>query len=539
MQQGNAAPGPLPALRRDLAAWGVFTVALAVYANALRDGFTLDDGAAVLTNGAVRGRFSPWAIATHDYWGAPRGEPGGGLYRPIPSLTYALDWTLSGGHPWLFHLTNALVHAVASVLFLSVLCARVSDRRAAVLAAVLFAVHPLHTEAVASIVGRADVLAFVFSVTAWWLHRRMSPGAAVATAAAVFAGLLCKESVVLLVPLLVLQDILGGRTRWLHGATRYGFIVLGCGLYLALRVWITGTLQGFQINPGVNALAGAPWLTREISALRLFGRFMGLLIAPLGLMPIYGASVVRASGVLDRHVLLGGVSVVGLTGLGLWTRRTKPWVTEAVAWCLLPGLFVCNAFKTYSAAFGERLLYLPSAGAMVLAGEGLAWIFRRSVRGAWALAMAFVLVFVPMTVDRNTEWKSDEELFTQAIETEPGCAGCHYVLGIHGLETRQYGDAVTDCGTAARLAPDWGSARGCYAASLAATGRTQDAARAYRAMELLPSVNVEWRLRHMVFLVEHNERGEALGVLRRLDETRMTRQRRGVIDARARALGLR
>ena len=142
-------------MRRELLL--VFVAAVALYLPAGRYGFVQDDRAIVASNPASHSIGAALRAFDDPYW--PR-ESGAGLYRPVTILSYAVDWTLSGGRPGWLHLINALWHGVATVL-LVILLARWLPTLGAAAAGLVFAWHPVHVEAVASLVGRAELLAAV------------------------------------------------------------------------------------------------------------------------------------------------------------------------------------------------------------------------------------------------------------------------------------------------------------------------------------------------------------------------------------------
>ncbi|MEW6270197.1 MAG: hypothetical protein AB1689_12980, partial [Thermodesulfobacteriota bacterium] len=189
------------------AAAAVFVAALVVYAGTLSNGFPFDDAIQVEQNLYVRSLAHVPAILSQPTWP-------GYVYRPLPTLTYAATWALVGPAPWLHHLTSALLHAGVSVLVL-LLLARVFGARVALLAALLFAVHPIHVEAVASVANRTELLAALLGIGAVLLvvprgarspgERPPLPRMALGLASFV-AALLSKESALTLavaVPLLV------------------------------------------------------------------------------------------------------------------------------------------------------------------------------------------------------------------------------------------------------------------------------------------------------------------------------------------------
>ena len=138
------------------------------------------------------------------------------LWRPLTTLTFALDHALHGLEPFGYHLVNVVLHAAVTVLVLSVLAAVPVALRTAVAAALLFAVHPIHTEAVASVVGRAELLAAAGFFLAWrfWLAGDAAAGSrrewawTVAAAVAYFLAMCGKENAVALPAVLVFADLL-------------------------------------------------------------------------------------------------------------------------------------------------------------------------------------------------------------------------------------------------------------------------------------------------------------------------------------------
>ncbi|MFY0578274.1 hypothetical protein ACN28S_31700 [Cystobacter fuscus] len=188
-----------------------------VYAGAVPSGFVLDDHYAVESNPVVQGEVSPVEAFTRDYWG--RVPPDTiGTYRPLAVLTFVLDARVGDGAPWVFHLTNVLLHVLAVLALFGVWRAWAGDTIAWA-AAALFAALAAPAEAVHSIVGRADVLAALFGLLGWAAHR--APGLRAATLAAVCyaLALLSKESA-LLYPLVwcLMEALRTGRWRASPGA---------------------------------------------------------------------------------------------------------------------------------------------------------------------------------------------------------------------------------------------------------------------------------------------------------------------------------
>ncbi|MFQ3639471.1 MAG: hypothetical protein SNJ62_05615, partial [Chloracidobacterium sp.] len=189
-------------------------IAVLVYANTLGHDFAYDDWLVIVDNPGVR--LADWrALWLRGYWGHVTG--GGGNYRPLTVTTFAVEYWLWGARPAGYHLTNVLLHA-ANVMWLFALLRRYRvPVGVAALAALIFAVHPVHTEAVANVAGRSELLGMVFGGLMWWawLEGRIGGvpgwfwrgGAALAYLAAV----LSKENMIVLPAALFVAEWLVGR----------------------------------------------------------------------------------------------------------------------------------------------------------------------------------------------------------------------------------------------------------------------------------------------------------------------------------------
>ncbi|XP_053612802.1 protein O-mannosyl-transferase Tmtc2 [Plodia interpunctella] len=151
-------------------------VAFLLYYNTLDAGFVYDDRRAILSNPDVMGHTTTGGMFNHDFWGTPLNDPGShGSYRPLCVLSYRINYIFSGFKPYTYHLINVLLHCTATILV--VMLARILMPTYAVkigtaVAGLTFAAHPIHTEAVAGIVGRADVAACNFLLLSFLLYRK-------------------------------------------------------------------------------------------------------------------------------------------------------------------------------------------------------------------------------------------------------------------------------------------------------------------------------------------------------------------------------
>src|SRR3989442_7572715 len=219
--------GPIPAARL---AGGVGALAVVVYAGALANGFALDDVALVADNTLVHAVSGFWRAFALPYW--PPALGGYHLYRPLAVATYTLDWLVAPGPAWWFHAVNVAWHAGASAA-VALLARRWRGDVAGLVAGALFAVHPVHVEAVANVVGRTELLAATLSIVAVWLaiERDSLAGSAVAWG----LGLLAKETAAVVPGLIAAAWLLGLRRPPPRRIVTYVAVwcLVGIGLSLA------------------------------------------------------------------------------------------------------------------------------------------------------------------------------------------------------------------------------------------------------------------------------------------------------------------
>ncbi|HEX4601009.1 MAG TPA: hypothetical protein VH116_06435 [Gemmatimonadales bacterium] len=343
----------------------VAACAVVIYLGALWNRWAVDDLPIIFSNSFVHSPRALWRAFATSYWPP---ELGGGLYRPLAIASYALDWRL-GSVAW-FHAVNLLWHAAASVA-VAVLARHWSGERAALAAGLLFAVHPLHVEAVANIVGRAELMAAVFSLVAVYAAlERDSLGWSLAASA---ASLLAKENGAVVVALIVWGWILGvGRRPSGRRMLAYavGWVVLGA-VYAVVR---SAVLEPYgQIISRAAQFIGATPLQIRLTAIAAFADFARLLVFPATLRVDYSPNErTLVPSPLDARFLVGlacGAVWAGLLVLA-W-RRGRRVEAYGLGWIGIALLPVANLLFPVGILIAERTLYLPSVGLALAAGAAL------------------------------------------------------------------------------------------------------------------------------------------------------------------------
>ena len=387
----------------------VAACAVVVYLGALWNQFAMDDVAIIVANPLVQSLSGMWRAFGAPYWPA---NLGGLVYRPLPVALYAIDWQLHST-AW-FHAVNVLWHAGVSVA-VAALARRWVSATAALAAGLLFAVHPVHVEAVASVIGRAELMAALGTCLA--VYAAVATDSVVWSAVFLVFGLLSKENAAVVPALIAWAWVLGlsrpTRARmWRYGAS---WIAIAMA-YLAVRWLVLHPYEGFQ-NQAAQFLGQGP-LAIRLTAIGAFVDVARLLFLPLHLQADYSpVERVALTTPLDPR-FLAGVLVFVLWAALLVLAWRRGWRVEAygLGWIAIAYLPVANLLFPHGVLVADRLLYLPSVGAALAAGAALDRLPRR----AWAFAtVALIVVGGVRSALRVPVWRNNRALALSMIKDAP------------------------------------------------------------------------------------------------------------------------
>jgi protein O-mannosyl-transferase len=398
------------AARRVYAA--VAACAVVVYLGALWNHFALDDNQIIAFNGLVHHISGMWRTFVAPYWPP---DVGGGLYRPLAIASYTLDWTVSGGAPWWFHAVNLAWHAGASVA-VALLAKHLSGDRAAWTAGLLFAVHPVHVEAVANVVGRAEIMAALFVVLAvyaalardqlWW------------SLAALACGVLSKENAIVAPGLIVWAWVLGLARPSRERVAAYAVSWLAFGVvYLTFHAAVLN--QGLADSPAPVFVGASPIAVR-LTAVATLADVARLLVFPLTLRVDYSpAERSLVTTPFDLSFMLGFLSLGAWVAL-IWLswRRGRRVEAFGLGWIGIAFFPVSNLMTPVRILLGERNLYLPSVGLALAVGAWLQQLELFPRRLAWVLGL-LVVAGGARTAMRVPVWKDSREVTISELEDSP------------------------------------------------------------------------------------------------------------------------
>ncbi len=426
----------------------IVTAIFLLYSVAFGHNFLFDEESIIVRNPAIRDLSQAFNIFKQPYFysGLPR-ISWAQYYRPLTTLTFAIDYHFWGLSPLGYNLVNTLLHCGVCVLLFKLLSMMLEDDLAAFLAAFLYSVHTIHTEAVTYIASRGDVLGtflVLLSLLLYWKSRRFA--ALLAHVLALFA----KESAILLPIYIVLLEFAFIKSDLKIFLKRTAPFILLNVSYIAFRKFICPVPLGPPSNDWGEALL------RVLSMGHPFLSYLQAVFFPEVFK--YGLTVNFAKSFSDPQVFLTcGIVALLLTGwaLTLKYRGAAFFGMSVFLVSFLPYLQIIHFYPEWA----EHYLYVPGIGLTILLGCLLREIFRGGHRRLFTLFLAFYLPFVGFlcyrTYERNQIYNDSETYFEYLSKS--GARYAHYGyqnLGRMAMEAGEPGKAVVLLKTAESMEPD-------------------------------------------------------------------------------------
>jgi len=420
---------------RLLALGGVMAAVVLTYANTLDGELVFDARPLVLENPALREASlrNVWLALSRDYWQPLATD---GLYRPLTTLSYLFNHAVLGNadRPFGYHVVNLLLHLACVATVYLLVRTLVARETPALVAAAVFGLHPVASEAVANVVGRADQLAALGVLGGLVCHvrARAARGVArvrwtVALGVAAIVAFFSKENGVVLVAAILLWELRGGERSWSGLVT----VLAVAAIYVAAR-WAVARagLPPDPTSPVDNPIVEAAFWSGRLTGLAVMGRELGLLVSPQTLSADYSYAqipVVRFPPTTWPDVVPAPalMAILTLVAIAYRERRRAPLVSFFTLFVLVALLPTANVLTVIGSVMADRFLYLPLAGFAGLVGLLVERIARRGggARRAVFAAIATILVaFSWRTVVRNADWRDERTLWAATVETAPASA---------------------------------------------------------------------------------------------------------------------
>jgi tetratricopeptide (TPR) repeat protein len=424
--------------------YAVILAANAIFFWSVAFGFAYDDYLQILNNPQI----AKATLSFNSFFALFTQPSPGGLYRPITLVSYWINHVLFGDLPWLLHAQNVCLHLICCFLVYELALSATSKARVALAAALLFSVHPIHVEAVANIIGRAELLSTMCCLATLLLLRKSDFSASdrfplLWGQVGFFAlAILSKESaysLLFVMPFFIQprygQESLvlrakewGRRLLPFFGLATITLLVRFAVLGERFFVHIPRTNQIFWENP----LVYFSGFDRYVSALKILGDYIRLLVFPINMSADYS----RMPGQLlpEVYSLNGLVSIASIFAfLLLVVALRKSSAFSFAAWVPLTFSLTSNIGPLAPTIMGERLAYFPSVGFLILAAILLD---RLPNRARLFFLTVLLLGYSGRTLIRLPVWSDQEHLMFQTMQDQPQSPKAIYNYAVFLLDDK-------------------------------------------------------------------------------------------------------
>lgn len=418
---------------------------IACFNNTLKCGLVFDDLAAIRDNRDVRPHTPLFNMFLNDFWGTSLSkEQSHKSYRPLTVLTFRMNYAVHGLDPFGYHIVNVILHAAVTILFYR-LCLHFLPNVSSMVASALFAVHPIHTEAVTSVVGRAELLsalaflgALIFYINDKY-HDKVFQKCGVTSCLAIL-GMLCKEQAITVLAVCCIYELatsaknpsrlqsfrylLLGRgivSPWMKDVfLRIGLLILAAIFVISFR-W---KLMGSQLpvfNRFDNPAAVSPLVTKQLTYHYLLSLNAWLLLFPYYLCCDWSGSTVPLISCLwdvrNFTTLLFYAVLFLCLKVTISTKRSFIPLLMGLSLLTVPFLPASNFLFPVGFVVAERVLYIPSMGFCMLVAQGwnILWEKRLNKILATYGLLFLIATHILKTSRRNEDWQSEYHLFSSAL----------------------------------------------------------------------------------------------------------------------------
>ena len=454
---------------RGAAMWAsVVALALAASLPGIRNGFAFDDVHIIVDDNRTHSLAHWWWLFAQSYWPL---EKGGDLYRPATMLGFAIQWAIGGGAPLVFHIVSIALYALVCAAFLGILL-ELLPQGAAWAGAALFAVHPLHVEAVGNVVGQSELLAalFMFLALLVFLKVRRQGAPSVRDSCVIVLsyalGCLSKEHAIVLPALLLAAEVtvVAAEAPIRQRLASMRLLILMLTATGLAFVWVRIVVLGSAAAPSdeSNALfSGEPFGIRAMTMLRVLLEWVRLFFWPAHLAADYSPRAIDIVTGPSPEMLASAAILAGFTGLVWVSRRSAPAGAFAFMWVVIALLIPSNLLIPTGFVLAERTLFLASGGVALGIAVMVARLMAsgamesRRPRAAALAAMGVALVLgLARSGLRQRVWRDNDTLFAQTVKDSPASYKAHLAYAVMLFQHHRRSDAFMEIKIAHALFPE-------------------------------------------------------------------------------------
>lgn len=430
----------------------IFVLAFVLYANTLNHGYTLDDFSVIKENNVVTqgtGAISTILNTSYRYGYLSVND---GLYRPFSLVMFAIEWEYFPNSPEVSHFINVLFYALTGVLLFLLFVKLLKGYSIVVsfVTVVLFIAHPIHTEIVASIKSRDEIMCFFLMVLSFYYFvkreetNKMLP--LVVSMVSFFLAMLSKETgiTMLVVFPLMMYFFLEMNISKIIIKT-IPFIVV-TGIYFMLRAKVLDSATSLEdVSYIDNSLVAAPDMFSKLAtAMKVLGMYLQLLLFPHPLVCDRSFNQIPNVTFADIMSLISLAVYIGMFVYAIIGIKKKDLVSFGILFYLITIALFSNIFILIGSVMAERFVYFSSFGFCLVIAVLLSravkvekdfeiparmnLFFQRNIK-VMAICIPVILLYAFKTIDRNADWKNNFTLYTHDVNISSASTRMHYYLG--------------------------------------------------------------------------------------------------------------
>ncbi len=445
------------------------TIAIITSLNTIWGEFVYDDTMTILEDARIR----DWHQIFH--W----------TPRHIRTITYIIDYRFWGLNPFGFHLTNLILHTACCLLLYVLVNIIFKKTQIALFASLLFATHPVHSEAISVISHRKDLLAMMFYCLAFILYLR---GIAISgqthrsiptsikkalllclSAISYFIAMFSKEVAAVSLPIMIcLYHFLFEPSKTTNIIKKYWLYFLA-GIILIIAFFIKLNVLGRAFNPKnilmVTNNATTEYLPVFYTMLKSFLTYLRLLLFPCNLSMNYEVPI--STSLLETGVLIGAIALIAIITFWITTYRKLPGISFAICWFLVGWLPTSNILPLVQFFVAERFMYIPSVGFCLLLSIGLNQLSMQRKKTVIALLLIIIAIYIPLSIKRNADWNNMYSLrfdwCQKVLAKDPNSVDAHFRLGVIYSVKNQHQEAIVEFKKVIEIEPNHIEASNCLA----------------------------------------------------------------------------
>ena len=417
-----------------------------IYVNTLSHGYALDDYSLILENASTKKGISGLGEIFRTSYRYGYIFATDEIYRPLSKAMFAIEWSIAPNSPTIGHWVNVILYSITGFFLTVTLYKYFRSPGIAFIAALLFIVHPIHTEVVANIKSRDEILAFLFSVLSLLTMKKYADEKkskyAILTAVFFFLALLSKESAITMIGIFALVWFFYGKGKSNDFIKPIIGVVVSTLIFFLIRSSIVGNIVTVKPSVADNLLMAAPDLMHRLAtAFYIAGLYIKLLIFPDQLAFDYSFNQIPVIGLNDWRFIISFLVIAAAAIMALVKIKSRSIWAFGILFFFITFSISSNILIMIGTSMAERLMYTPSLGFCLLAAYFINklskansvvvsikdFILMNPLRNV--ITVIIVLLFSLRTIARNPVWENNYNLYVNDVKVSPNSTRTHYYLG--------------------------------------------------------------------------------------------------------------